>query len=139
MISTVFRVLALATLLGLVGCQSGGPASYLVEGKVYYRNKPLSFGTIMVAPAGARPAIAQIQPDGSFSLQVAAGTHPIGVEAVPERKSRPNPDVEGGIEYLGPPVRPLVPEQFNRPSESGLTIKVEPRENRGLEIRIPPN
>jgi glutamate synthase domain-containing protein 3 len=69
-------VSALAAGLGLIcaGCGSSGattPAGLTtpVAGKVTYRGKPLTGGTVVFEPDSAgREAYGSIQPDGSFTL-----------------------------------------------------------------------
>jgi hypothetical protein len=75
--------------LGLLasGCNSG-PKLVAVSGHVYIDGKPLTSGIVQVVPAGYRPAMGKIGPDGSFTLHtmdnsdgVLIGTHPAAVIA----------------------------------------------------------
>jgi len=75
-------------LMALSGCRESGNAS--VHGMVKYQGEPLPTGTIRFFPdAGGRPAVGQIQPDGSYRLGTkvpgdgaAPGAYSIAIEAI---------------------------------------------------------
>lgn len=67
----------------LPGCQDG-IKRYAVAGTVLIDGQPLTHGLIRVTPSGARPASAEIDQQGRFSLVtggvgegVPVGTHPV--------------------------------------------------------------
>jgi hypothetical protein len=51
-----------------VGCGPQRPPMAKVTGKVTYRNKPLTFGSLQFQPAAGQPGRGYIQPDGTFEL-----------------------------------------------------------------------
>ncbi|NLE38158.1 MAG: hypothetical protein GX621_09065 [Pirellulaceae bacterium] len=85
-----FVVVQLAVLLACVsGCGDGRPSRVPVSGQVLIDGKPLTLGTITFVPADARSAVAQIGPDGRFTLAtfepgdgVMLGTFDVSVLAV---------------------------------------------------------
>lgn len=123
-----------ATLPLLMGC-SRGPEMVPVTGKVLYKNKPLEYGSVMLAPAdGGDPARGQIQPDGSFQLTtitadgdvregVRVGRCSVRVTAFESQGpggGRVSPDAEM---MLG---RSAVPRKYQSFGTSGLTVEVTP-------------
>jgi hypothetical protein len=72
--SGLTRFLALclsATLACLIaGCATDDPhpATVPVQGKVTYEGKPVPKGTVTFQPEGGRPAVGEIQPDGTYRL-----------------------------------------------------------------------
>lgn len=75
------------TALCLAGCDSR-PERVPIAGKVLIDGLPLTKGFVTVVPADARPAMGQIQPDGTFRLTTfdendgcVLGTHPVTVVA----------------------------------------------------------
>ena len=88
--TTLWRSLTLVCsvlCLWLAGCGDGRPDRVAVSGKVLIDGQPLTRGTIRLIAADARPASANIGPDGRFTLYTfgdkdgaVLGTH--GVEVV---------------------------------------------------------
>src|SRR4051794_10007672 len=77
-----WTVLILAAGLAAGGCGPAGPQLGEVHGKVTYKGKPLSFGSVVFVPAaglgkegptgGGQPASDDIQADGSYILSTNA-------------------------------------------------------------------
>src|SRR5262245_15850104 len=91
--ATLRTVLCCALLLGL-GCGGSAPTLAPVQGRVFYRGRPLPGGTIVFTPdperGGCGPqAWALIQPDGHYRLSsegrlgAAPGWHRITVACAP--------------------------------------------------------
>lgn len=86
----MFRLLPVAAALTaavLCGCDAG-PKIVPVSGRVLIDGKPLERGTVQVVPAGFRPAMGTLGPDGRFTLTTLTdgdgcpvGTHPVAVVA----------------------------------------------------------
>jgi hypothetical protein len=112
------RSLALALLaLAAAGC-SPGTKIVPVSGIVLIDGQPLAHGQIQVAPAGYRPAVANIGPDGRFTLGtnadadgVAVGTHPVAVVAYQI--------VKPGVQKWH------APKKYRTTETSGLTMTVD--------------
>lgn len=118
-------------LLLLTGCGKSGPHTIDVRGTVTSGGKPLEGGTIAFQPtkvlegAPMRPAIGQIEPDGTYSLttftkgdgiqpgeyQVAV-TSLIGAPPLTQWEESP------------PPRKSRIPEKYNQTTTSGLTASV---------------
>ena len=138
--------LALAfLLLAASGCSSG-PKFGKVSGKVSFRGQPVTTGTITFYPESGRPAIAQIGPDGTFTLTTntngdgaQVGNHKVTIHATKvgagsiqqaksiedEQKLVRTPDmilVAGTVEWL-------VPEKYSREETSTLTAIVQEGSN----------
>jgi hypothetical protein len=85
-----FHVILFGALLLLTsGCGDGRPKRVPVSGQVLIDGKPLTLGSIYFVPTAARPASAEIGPDGRFTLATfepgdgaVPGTHKVSVQAV---------------------------------------------------------
>jgi hypothetical protein len=114
----VVTFLALALCLGVVyGPGDGRPARVRVSGQVLIDGQPLTRGTILFVPQGARPAAATLDPQGHFQLTsfddqdgVVPGTHRLAVApgGVPGETDAPWP----------------VPARYADYQTSGLCVEV---------------
>lgn len=136
------RNLAWVAGLVLIGAGCGGPApSELapVRGKVIFRGKPLTTGTIVFVPDPMRNtpgplARADVQPDGSYQLKsgdatgAATGWHRVTIVAVVPTASVP------GQRFARP--RPLLPEKYRDPELSGLSCEVKPGRDNTINFNL---
>ncbi len=121
------------------GCKPSGPATYQVNGIVTYQGEPLPLGMVMfVAKDGPPSKPATIDGQGRYQLETVAGEHAVAVVAMPPRPGgRPDPTVEGGIDYTGvPEVKSLIPVKYNRHHTSDITIHVEAKRDNQIDIRL---
>ncbi len=130
-------LMVIPVAVGLMsGCSSDGLVP--VSGRVYYKDQPLGFGSIMLQPTVGPPASGVIQPDGSFELE----THGVGKGASPGlnkvrvtcfESQRPGvaDSSEAGL-ALG---RSLIPDRYTNYT-SGLVVTIEPGSNKPLEITL---
>ena len=127
-------------LLCLVcGCGPSGPVMHPVSGTVTHQGKPLPLGMVMfVAKDGPPSRPATIDEQGRFQLEAVAGEHAVAVVAMPPREGgRPDPTVEGGVDYTGvPEVKSLIPAKYNRHATSGITVHVEGKRGNQIDIRL---
>lgn len=111
-------------LLGsLAGCGGAGPTTHTVSGQVTYRDKPVTTGTVMFYPEKGPAATSTIDSNGRYQLQAVAGRHRVSIIAQPPLPDDFNPD---NLPPGWSPPTSLVPEKFNRPSTSGVTVSVQP-------------
>ena len=132
---TLFPVLALL----MCGCGQSGPETYPVTGTVSYRGSPLPLGTVMFVPKEGPPSKpAAIDEHGRYRLDAVAGEHAVAVTAMPPRPGgRPDPTVEGGVDYTGvPAVKSLIPMKYYRYHTSGIAVKVEAKTPNTIDIDI---
>ena len=119
----------LATLAGfLAGCGDGEdphPPTVPVQGKVTYQGQPVPKGTITFQPPGGRPAVGEIQPDGTYSLSTFGqkdgailGTHQVMIVANTGDPTK-MPSTPG---YVVP--KDLVPQKYSSVETSGLEAVV---------------
>ena len=102
----------------MTGCGDGRPRRVPVSGQVLIDGEPLTHGQIRLTPADARPATAEIGPDGRFTLTtfdegdgVVPGVHPVAVAA---------------NEYLSETrQRWHAPKKYAHPTTSGLTATID--------------
>jgi hypothetical protein len=105
-----------------------------VQGRVLYRGQPLPYGTIVFAPDAARGtrghlAIADIQPDGTFTLKTnevlgaVAGHHKVTISCI-------YPATPGA----GP--RSLLPVKYRDPAHSGLVREVIANKMNSFEFEL---
>ena len=115
--------LVLAVIVNAIGCDSSNLV--VVTGKVTYKDKPVTSGTISFVSADNASAYGELQADGSYSLKTdkpgdgaAPGTYKVIVVAMqdqanllPEQKS--------------PLPAPTVPFKYTSLATTDLTAKVE--------------
>lgn len=103
------------------GCGNNRPALKKVSGQVLLDGKPLTTGSIRLAPANMRPAYGNLDGEGRFTLTtyklddgVAYGTHPVAVSS---------------YKISGPDDRQIrqwfVPPKYGDPKSSGLTATID--------------
>jgi hypothetical protein len=118
-------------LLPLSGCGKAGPQTIDVRGTATSGGKPVEGGTIAFQPtkvlegAPMRPAIGQIEPDGTYSLTtftkgdgVQPGEYQVAITSLigapPLTQWEESP----------PPRKSRVPLKYNQPTTSGLTASI---------------
>jgi hypothetical protein len=98
-------------VLGLPGC---GPDFGQVSGKVLYHNQPLTSGDVLFIGADKQPVYGRIQEDGTYTVEKII-TGPATIAVVSHNRT-PFPRAGG--------TAPQLPEQFQKPEQSGLTYVV---------------
>ncbi|WP_422925244.1 hypothetical protein [Singulisphaera sp. PoT] len=126
-------LISLVPLLGISGCTPPAephPKTVEVKGKVSYQGRPLTRGTITFRPDDGRPALGDIQPDGSYTLSTfekddgaIIGHHRVSVSSSDE-----DPTVMPGSPNYRP-ARELIPKKYTTFESSGLdaTVGEQPR------------
>ncbi|HJZ54179.1 MAG TPA: hypothetical protein VKE74_04445 [Gemmataceae bacterium] len=124
------RAAVAAALLAFAGgCGGRGD----VSGKVTYQGKPLVWGTVQFEGSDGMLKQANINSDGTYSVQgMATGEAKVAVSSINPKSSDFQPRVVEG--RPGPPPRPEVqgwfpiPDKYDTPHKSGLvyTIKSGP-------------
>ncbi len=117
--------LLLAVLVA--GCSDGSPATIPVRGRVLYQGKPVDRGLVTLQPTQLaegvpmRPAMGEIQTDGTFQLSTFAagdgvqpGEYEVSIRAV-EREPEPEDDFE--------PVW-LIPQKYGVPKMNELSVSI---------------
>jgi hypothetical protein len=126
------RVLALglsSILAGFLGgCGSeydAHPLTVPVQGKVTYNGEPVPKGTITFQPDGGRPAVGEIQPDGTYRLSTFGekdgaipGTHKVMIIANTGDPTK-MPSSPGYV-----PPKDLVPKKYGDLATSNLEATV---------------
>jgi hypothetical protein len=110
---------------GVAGCIRG-PAS--VAGKVTYRGKPVTTGTVYVAGSDGVQAVSAINPDGTYQIiSVAAGPAGIGVISLKPTAARPRTSKRAPVAALPPPVTGwfAIPDRYADPTASGLNAQLK--------------
>ncbi len=116
--------LAVATAT-LTGCGRSGNELAPIGGKVAYRGKPLTFGSVMFLPKSGPPATGAIQSDGTFSMTTrglgeGASVGKNRVRVVCFESQDPSSSMYGS-EVLG---RPLIPKKYSSWETSGVEVEV---------------
>jgi hypothetical protein len=118
-------------LLLLTGCGKSGPQTIVVRGTVTSGGKPLEGGTIAFQPtkvlegAPMRPAIGQIEPDGTYSLTTFTkgdGVQPGEYQVVVTSLVGAPPLTQW--EESPPPRKSRIPAKYNQTTTSGLTASI---------------
>jgi hypothetical protein len=119
LVAAEFRgLLIICAMTLLPGCGPHRPQRVSVSGQVLIDGKPLTCGTLMLVPEGARPSIGQIDKQGRFTLTCYEGTdgavpghHRIAVVC----NEQLNPDA----------IRWLAPKKYADYRTSGLETQVD--------------
>ena len=128
-----WSLLALFVAVAVVapGCGGGGPKLAPVSGSVTYKGQPLEKGKIQLEPQSGRTAYGEIVDGQIKNIKTfepgdgaIVGTHrvsiysfvrePVGMEIVPS----------------------AIPERYNDPSTSGVTVMIEAGTKNELEIDL---
>jgi hypothetical protein len=131
-------------LAGLTGCS--GQSWGKITGKVTVNDKPVTSGRITFMHDDGRTALAEIKPDGSYSLEkIPVGKLKVGIESMnfaayeakmPKRKEGgkmqdPNdPGAATPTALTKSGATPWVPTRYNEPKSSGLTADVKDGDNK---------
>lgn len=122
--ASLAATLALAAF-GSLGCGGEGPALVPVKGKVLLNGQPLTTGNVTTMPPSGRGAFGPIQSDGTFELTsgreagALVGLHKVAVVAVEGEA------FQGAEAPATGPAKSLVPQRYNNPETSKLTIEVK--------------
>ncbi len=121
-----------AAILMTAGCDSG-PEMVPVRGQVFYRDKPLTFGAVMLQSPQGQPATAIIQPDGTFVLTthdsedgVVLGKQKVRITCYESQQpdSQKTPSSQRA-EPMGLGAS-LIPKKYTSYASSGLVVDIEP-------------
>jgi hypothetical protein len=104
-----------------IGCGGNRPSLKKLSGRVLLDGKPLTKGSVRIAPADMRPAYGNLDSEGRFTLTtydigdgVAYGTHPVAVSSFEVR----GPDDRQVREWFIPP-------KYGDAKSSGLTATID--------------
>ena len=135
--ATVLLFSALLAAAVISGCgKKGGLETAPVSGKVTYRGKPLTTGTVMFVPGEGPAATGEINSAGVYKLTTytsgdgaVIGKHKVTItalqgmgDALPEQRS-PTPP-------------PLIPAKYLNDGTSGLTAEVKPGTNNEVNFEL---
>jgi len=135
----IYVVVMAGALALIVGCSDSGLNP--VHGTVTFEGKPLPTGSVRFYPAaGGRPAVGQIQPDGTYRLATVEpgdgakpGRYRVAIEAIDSTAIGPAPaSLEEEMQFGGTgktSVTYLLPQEFSSHKSSGLTASVEDQDN----------
>lgn len=133
-LSIVFAVLFVS------GCGSKYPETAKVAGKVTYQGQPLSTGRVSFWPEKGRPAMGEIQSDGTYELTsfrkgdgAVPGRHRVSITS--KQSVPPNAQKSpAAVEFIrgwgdNPGVEWLIPKKYEQAETSGLTADVHSGSN----------
>jgi hypothetical protein len=132
-----YSFLLIAGLFFLAGC---GAKTSTVSGKVTYQGQPVTGGSITLLPVGGdgatssgKPAAANVQPDGSFTMS--AGTDAGGASRGQNRVlySAPVTELPAGVELQPGQSPPASPFAGLRPTTEMVDVKAG---RNSLEIEL---
>ena len=125
LISGCVIVLCGCGLLLARGCEPAAPQREMatVSGKVTLNGEPLNAGRVIFAHVEGPGAAADIQPDGTYSVEAAVGQTEVAIDhrSEPEQGARDSAEA-----MLG---KSLVPEPYTSAQTSGLSLNVQPGKN----------
>jgi hypothetical protein len=118
----------------MVGCGAGSAALAPVKGKVAFKGSPLTSGTVVFIPetAPGTLAIAEIQPDGTFTLRTGdnlgavLGHHRVTIACL---RAPPNT-----LTSAAP--GPGLPQKYRDPHLSGLVGDVRPNTTNVINFEL---
>lgn len=120
------------SLMILSGCSKSGPQLIEVYGKVTYKGKPVTRGTISFSPkssaiGGLRTGVGAIKSDGSFELQSLPGKKGVQPgEYLVSVNSYTGSFIDNDVVYI-------VPKKFSESATSGLSIKLPTDAGQSIE------
>jgi hypothetical protein len=117
----LITVWAAVCVVTTTGCGGNRPPLKKMSGQVLLDGKPLTKGSVRIAPADMRPAYGNLDGEGRFTLTtyevgdgVAYGTHPVAVSS---------------FEIRGPDDRQVrewsIPPKYGDTKSSGLTATID--------------
>ncbi len=117
----------------LAGCGPQSGSLVEVKGLVLLDGQPMTTGTVVTSPDSGRAARGVIGSDGRFALKtrevgpgVDPGVHRVAVVAFASSDPN-NPEA---------PSKPLVPQHYTNPFNSGLTIDAKPGETNEVTLEL---
>jgi len=133
---------------GCGGVDKDMPTLAKVSGKVTYKGKPVTPGSVIFTPISGKGgetgqvATGQLESDGSFTLTTfntgdgaILGQHSVTVESRGGDINALNkPKADGTIAYVLP--KPAVPKKYLNPTSTPLKYTVEPGKDNFFEIEI---
>jgi hypothetical protein len=116
-------------LLMLVGCSKGDKDVAPVKGKVTYKGKAITQGTVMFQPTGGGPAAqGNLLSDGTYKLGTykeddgaVIGTHKVAIIALA--------DLKGMLPEQQALPPPIIPDKYLSQDTSGLQAEVKSGDN----------
>jgi hypothetical protein len=113
-------VLLVAVVL-LAGCSSEEPTAS-VSGKVTLDGAPVSAGTVLLMSDDGQAASAELQSDGSYTLNCRLGSFKVAVSPPPPADPLSNPDATTSAAVE-------IPQKYHDFGGSGLTTEVKEASN----------
>src|SRR5947208_3988055 len=116
----------LPLFLLLLGCSRGHPTAP-ISGTITYKGQPVPFGKIVFMDTQGHTAFGPIK-DGRYSFRAPVGDCKIGIESDEEKLPEDTRQRKSARPGMVVP-KSSIPEKYLRPDKSGLTVKVENKEN----------
>jgi hypothetical protein len=116
----------------MVGCGGGPPPTGEVQGKVMYKDKPVTAGIVKFVPeAGGEPVTTSLGPNGTYrATEVPVGRSKVAIETLHFKKmGGPPKDIAKLIKPGGRPVYVPIPAKYEKPESSGLSVEVQKGNN----------
>ncbi len=135
-------VILVGALLVLTGCDSG-PEMVPIHGQVFYQDKPLAFGAVMLQSPRGQPATGLIQPDGTFVLTtfdsedgVVLGKQKVRITCYESQQpdSQKSPSSQRA-EPMGLGAS-LIPKKYTSYASSGFEVDIEPGHTEPLVFHL---
>src|SRR3990172_766536 len=110
----------------LPGCEPGAAQREMstVSGTVTLNGEPLTGGRVIFAHVEGPAAAADIQPNGTYTVEAAVGQTAVSID----HRSQPEP-IPGGREGMLGLGKSLVPEKYADATTSDLSLAVKPGKN----------
>jgi hypothetical protein len=129
MLRKLLVILLLAALGVVDGCGSSQLPVAPAKGQVFYRGKPLAFGSVMFQSNVGPPARGVIQRDGTFQLSTygtndgaVIGQHQVRIACFESQIPAGAPVARSGEAGVG---KSLIPPRYSNLDTSGLRVEVK--------------
>lgn len=127
------RCLIAIVALSTAGCTSSDDPVYTLTGQVSIGDKSLQSGAVVFLSESGRIQSARIGADGSYAIDLEAGSYRIGVQSTPEIAGDSIQDQFRTVQHAS---TNEIPQGMQSPNSSGISVQVEARRGNVQDVHL---